>query len=104
MKPGAPGRNQPFQTLGADRAEATSPASSSATTRCLAASLPMVTWLMVGGATLAPPGPPSSPGSQPPTPEPAVKGRPKVERGHQGRPRCRRAGDLRGRVVFRSGP
>jgi hypothetical protein len=61
-----------------------------------------VTWSMAGGAPLAPPDPPSSAGSQPPTPEPAVKGRPPAERGHKGRPRRRRAGDLRGRAVFRS--
>src|SRR5664280_3316605 len=88
--------------LGADRAEATSSASSLTTTRCSAAQSFMVIWLMAGGAPLAPPGPPSSPGSQPPTPEPAVKGRPTAERGHQGRPRRRSAGDLRGRAVFRN--
>jgi len=37
MKPGAPGRNQSFQTLGADCAEVTSSASSSTTIRCGAA-------------------------------------------------------------------
>jgi hypothetical protein len=68
--------------LGADRAEATSSASSSTTTRCSAAQSFMVIWLMAGGAPLAPPGPPSKTGSRPPTPEPAVKGRPKAERGH----------------------
>jgi hypothetical protein len=91
-----------FQTVGADRVEATLSASSSTTTRCSAAQSFMVIWLMAGGAPLAPPGPPSSPASQPPTPAPAVKGRPKAERGHQGRPRRRSAGDLRGRAVFRS--
>jgi len=62
-----------------------------------------VTWSMAGGAPLAPPDPSSSAGSRTPTPEPAVKGRPAAERGHRGRPRHRRAGDLRGRAVFRSG-
>ena len=41
--------------LGADRAEATSSASSSTTTRCSAAQSFMVIWLMAGGAPLAPP-------------------------------------------------
>src|SRR5450759_6008359 len=59
---------------------------------------------MAGGAPLAPPDPPSSAGSQPPTPAPAVKGRPTAERGHKGRPRRRSAGDLRGRAVFRNDP
>jgi hypothetical protein len=86
MEPGAPGRNQSFQTLGSDQAEATSSESSLTTRRCSTAQSFMVIWLMAGGAPLAPPGPPSSPGSQPPTPEPAVKERPKVERGHKGRP------------------
>jgi len=89
--------------LGAERADATSSAYSSTTTRCSAAQSFTVIWLMAGGARLAPPGPPSSTGSRSPTPEPAVKERPKVERGHFGRPRCRRAGDLRSRAGFRSG-
>jgi hypothetical protein len=88
----------------ANRAGTTSPASSSTPTRCRAVSLLSITWSMAGGAPFVPPGPPSSAGSRPPTPVPAVKGRPEAERGHQGRPRRRRAGDLRGRAVFRSGP
>jgi len=87
----------------ANRAGTTSPASSSTPTRCGAVSLLSITWSMAGGAPFAPPGPPSSAGSRPPTPVLAVKGRPEAERGHQGRPRRRRAGDLRGRAVFRSG-
>jgi hypothetical protein len=87
--------------LGAGRNEATSSASMLTTTRCRTAQSFMVIWLMAGGASLAPPGPPSSPGSQPPTPEPAVKERPKAERGHfKADPR---AGDFRDRAVFRSG-
>jgi hypothetical protein len=69
-----------------------------------AVSLLSITWSMAGGAPFVPPGPPSGAGSRPPTPVPAVKGRPEAERGHQGRPRRPRAGDLRGRAVFRSGP
>jgi hypothetical protein len=45
-------------------------------------SLSMITRSMAGGAPFVPPGPPSSAGSQPPTPVPAVKGRPEAERGH----------------------
>src|SRR5450759_3297475 len=59
---------------------------------------------MAGGAPLAPPDPPSSAGSQPPTPAPAVNGRPTAERRHKGTPRRRHAGDLRGRAVFRNDP
>jgi hypothetical protein len=98
-------RNEPVaHDIAANRAGTTSPASSSTPTRCRAVSLLSITWSMAGGAPFAPPGPPSSAGSRPPTPVPAVKGRPEAERGHQGRTRRRRAGDLRGRAVFRSGP
>jgi hypothetical protein len=91
-----------FQTVGTGRAETTSSASLSTTMGPPDALTSAVTWSMAGGAPLAPPDPPSSAGSQPPTPEPAVKGRPPAERGHKGRPRRRSAGDLPGRAVFRS--
>ena len=98
-------RNEPdAHDIGTNLAGTTSPASSSTPTRCGAVSLLSITWSMAGGAPVVPPGPPSSAGSRPPTPVPAVKGRPEAERGHQGRPRRRHAGDLRGRAVFRSGP
>ncbi len=76
--------------IAANRAGTTSPASSSTPTRCRAVSLLSITWSMAGGAPFVPPGPPSSAGSRPPTPVPAVKGRPEAEQGHQGRPRRRR--------------
>jgi hypothetical protein len=98
-------RNEPVaHDIAANRAGTTSPASSSTPTRCRAVSLLSITWSMAGGAPCVPPGPPSSAGSRPPTPVPAVKGRPEAERGHQGRPRRQRAGDHGGRAVFRSGP
>lgn len=98
-------RNEPVaHDIGFNPARTASPPSSSTPTRCRTVSLLSVTWSMAGGAPVAPLGPPSSAGSQPPMPEPAVKGRPEAERGHQGRPRRRRAGDLRGRAVFRRDP
>jgi hypothetical protein len=102
---GGGAQNEPVaHDIATNRAGTTSPASLSTPTRCRAVSLLSITWSMAGGAPFVPPGPPSSAGSQPPTPVPAVKGRPEAERGHQGRPRRQRAGDLRGRAVFRSGP
>jgi hypothetical protein len=102
---GGGARSEPVaHDIATNRAGTTSPASSSTPTRCWAVSLLSITWSMAGGAPFVPPGPPSSAGSRHSMPEPAVKGRPEAERGHQGRPRRRRAGDLRGRVVFRSGP